>query len=144
MIYISTYSTNVFLVVGVTHIQDFQCIRNNVSANVLNEITSSISRIHRSIPSNDQPLVMSYTSRMPCRINSEYDHVCLYLEKIKIKFTSTHLSPTGVWSEDCAKSALPRCIPVISRPSLKPVQSFVHSLSFFLIYCRHWVTKFLP
>lgn len=27
MIYVSTYSTNVFLAVGVTHIQDFQCIR---------------------------------------------------------------------------------------------------------------------
>lgn len=38
------------------------------TANGLNGITSSISRIQRSMPSNDQPLVISYTSRIPCRV----------------------------------------------------------------------------
>lgn len=90
--------------------------------NGLNGITSSISRIQRSMPSKDQPLVISYTSKMPCRIKVKHS----YIYKQKQNWgencsLSPHLCSTRVRPEDGAESALSRCVPVEDRHASWPI-----------------------
>ena len=81
-------------------------------------ITSSISRIQRSMPSNDQLLVMSYTSKIPCKIKNKHVatvhlYTCIQNEGQHRKCSaSRHLCSTRVRPEDGAEPALPRCVPV--------------------------------
>lgn len=83
------------------------------TANCLNGITSSISRIQRSMPSNDQPLVISYTSRIPCRVKVTHNHTYKQWHNWCANCsTSSHLCSTRVRPKDGAESALPWCVPV--------------------------------